>query len=65
MDCVPTPKINEPDMDAAPPVCTAASNHPATWLISPSFNPRVVNAGVPNRIPLVTRGGRGSFGTPL
>ena len=35
----------------------------ATCSISASLNPRVVDAGVPMRSPLVTIGGRGSFGT--
>ena len=35
----------------------------ATCSISRSLKPRVVDAGVPRRRPLVTIGGRGSFGT--
>ena len=43
----------------------ARSTKSATFVMSDSFSPRVVSAGVPSRRPLVTFGGRGSFGTPF
>ena len=42
---------------------TAALIASAITIISSSFAPRVVIAGVPRRIPLVTNGDFGSFGT--
>ena len=36
-------------------------NNPATVVMSASFSPRVVKAGVPSRTPEVNFGGRGSL----
>ncbi len=48
---------------ASPRESTAASNQAATFFISASLRPRVVRAGVPTRMPLVSMALRVSKGT--